>query len=340
MPPKLLVTGASGFIGTHCILELLSHGYRVRGALRDLQRAEQIRAVLRKHAERADDIEFVRAELTDPSCWEEALQGCDGVLHLASPVPVVQPKDADTIIRPAREGVLNVLKAAKIGHVKRVVLTSSVAAVWGQGRHGPRVYTASDWTDPHDTDQSPYSLSKTIAEKAAWECVDAQGGPELAVINPSFVFGPALEPDYGSSLEILLRLLKGKFPLLPKLGFEMVDVRDVALLHRLAYECPQAAGKRFLCSSGFRWLKEIALVLKEGFPEYRKKISVRSMPNLLFRVLAQFDDSMARFAPDLDIKKEMETSAARKVLGWQPRPPEEAIISGARSLIELGAVSL
>ena len=338
MPSKLLITGASGFIGTHCILEMLAYGYRVRGAVRRLDRAEQIRAILRQHSDRAASIEFVQAELTEPHDWEEAMQGCDGVLHLASPVPVVQPKDAQEVIRPAREGALNVLQAAKKLGVARVVLTSSVAAVWGQGRKGSCVYSESDWTDPLDPDQSPYSLSKTIAEKAAWEFVATQGGPELVAINPSFVFGPALERDYGSSLEILYRLLKGKLPLLPKLGFEIVDVRDVALLHRLAYESPAAPGRRFLCSSGFRWLKEMAIILREQFPHYRKKISVRSMPNLLCKMLSLFDGSIARFIPDLEIKKEMDISNAREALGWQPRPPEEAIVSGARSLIDLGLI--
>jgi len=338
MTTKLLVTGASGFIATHCIVELLNHGYQVKGTVRKLDKEEQIRAILKKHTKNTDCLEFTQAELTDPHSWEEAMQGCDGVMHLASPVPVIQPKDADKVIRPAREGTLNVLKAAKKLDVSRVVLTSSVAAVWGKGREGSRVYSESDWTNTNDPDQSPYSLSKTFAEKAAWEFVEEQGGPELAVINPSFVLGPALESDYGSSLVILYKILKGKFPLVPKLGFEIVDVRDVAVLHRLAYESPEALGRRFLCSSGFRWLKEMAIFLREHFPNYRKKISTKDMPNFLLKIISFFDGSVTPFLPHLEIKKEMDVSAARKVLGWQPRSPEEAIESGARSLIELGVV--
>ena len=147
MTKKLLVTGASGFIGTHCVLELLNHGYQVKGTVRNLDRAERILTILNKHTKYIDRLEFAQAELTDPRSWEKAMQGCDGVLHVASPVPVIQPKDPDEVIRPAREGTLNVLKAAKKLDIPRVVMTSSVSAVWGKGREGSRVYSESDWTN-------------------------------------------------------------------------------------------------------------------------------------------------------------------------------------------------
>ncbi len=338
MHTKLLVTGASGFIATHCVIEFLNHGYKVKGTLRDLSRAKQIYKIVNQHTNNTDRLEFVKAELTDPNCWEKALQGCYGAVHIASPVPVIQPKNKEEVIRPAREGTLNLLRAAKKWGVSRVVMTSSVSAVWGKGAAGSRIYSESDWTDINDADQSPYSLSKTLAEKAAWEFTKEKGGPELVVINPSYVLGPALESDYGSSLTILLKLLRGKFPMVPKLGFEIVDVRDVAILHRLALESPEAVGRRFLCSAGFRWMKEIALILREYFPDYHKKISVMDMPNFLLKIYSLFDGSVKRFLPDLEIKKEIDTTLARTLLGWKPRPPEEAIESGARSLIELGVV--
>ena len=338
MHKKLLVTGASGFIATHCIIELLNNGYQIKGTLRKFDRVKQIFAILNQHTKNTDRLEFVEAELTEQNCWDEALKGCYGVMHIASPVPVIQPKHKEEVIRPACEGTLNVLKAAKKNGVSRVVVTSSTSAVWGKSTEGSRVYTESDWTNLNDPNLSPYSLSKTLAEKAAWEFTQEKGGPELVVINPSYVLGPALESDYGSSLTILYKLLKGKFPLVPKLGFEIVDVRDVAILHRLALESPEAVGKRFLCSSGFRWMKEIALVLREYFPDYRKKISVMDMPNFLLKIYSLFDGSVKRFLPDLEIKKEINTILARTLLGWKPRPPEEAIVSSARSLIELGVV--
>jgi nucleoside-diphosphate-sugar epimerase len=338
MTQKLLVTGASGFIASHCILELLNNGYLVKGTLRNLDRAAAIRDILGEHTRKADNIEFVQAELTDAQCWDKAVNGCDGVLHIASPVPVVQPKKADDLVSIARDGTLNVLKAAHRANIHRVVVTSSISAVCEGVRAGSRDYSAEDWTDPNELGLAPYSLSKTIAEKAAWEFVNNNKGIELSVINPAFVFGPALEIDYGSSLEILCKLLKGKYPLIPNLGFTIVDVRDVAALHRLAFESVNAAGKRFLCSSGFRWLREMAVFLREHFPDYRKKVPSKMMPNFIVKIVSIFDPSVARFIPDLGIRKDMDTNPAKEILGWQPRSPEEAIESGARSLIELGIV--
>ena len=338
MIKKLLVTGATGFIATHCIVDLLNQGYQVRGTVRNLNSEKHIRTVLEKHTQYIDNLEIVHAELTDPSNWPMAMRGCHGVLHIASPVPIIQPKDADKVIGPALAGTMNVLKAAKDLNVSRVVITSSVAAVWGQGEKTSRVYSESDWTDTNRPDQSPYSLSKTLAEKAAWKFVEKEGNPELVVINPSVVLGPALGSDFGTSLTVLYKLLKGKLPMLPKLGFEIVDVRDVAVLHRLAYESSESAGRRFLCSCGFRWLKEMAIFLRETFPEYRKSIATRDMPNFLVKIYSFFDGSVKRLLPKLDIKKEMDVSAARSVLGWDPRAPEEAIESGARSLIDLNVV--
>ena len=188
-------------------MELLNHGYKIKGTIRNLDRADHLRAILEKHSKHADGVEFVQAELTEPHDWEEAMRGCDGVFHIASPVPIIQPKNANDLIKPAREGTLNVLKAAKNLGVPRVVMTSSVAAVWEKGREGSRVYSESDWTNTNDPDLSPYTLSKTYAEKEAWKFVEEQGGPELVVINPSVVLGPALESDYGSSLTLLYKLL-------------------------------------------------------------------------------------------------------------------------------------
>jgi nucleoside-diphosphate-sugar epimerase len=303
-----------------------------------MDRTDRLFSILKEHTQHADRLEFTQTELTDPHCWENAMQGCSGVLHIASPAPVIQPKDPDEIIRPARQGTLNILTAAKNLNITRVVLTSSVSAVWGGSNGGSRLYSESDWTDTDAPSLSPYILSKTFAEQAAWEFVKQHRGPELTVINPSFVLGPALEKDYGSSLELIRKFLKGQFPLVPKLGFEVVDVRDVAILHRLAFESSESSGRRFLCSSGFRWLKEMSNYLREKFPDYRKRLSTRDMPNFLLKVVSFLDGSVTQFLPDIELKKEMDTSPARDLLGWTPRSPEEAIESGARSLIALGIV--
>ncbi len=338
MPGRILVTGASGFIGTHCVIDLLNHGYHVRGTIRDRNRAVQLTSILGRHTPHMDRLEFAQTELTDPGCWEKAMQGCSGVIHTASPVPIIQPKNPDEIIRTAREGTLNVLTAAKRLNVSRTVLTSSVSAVWGQSDRCSRVYTEHDWTDTDDPGQSPYALSKTHAEQAAWKMLREDGGSELTVINPSLVLGPALEQDYGASLELVYKVLKGHFPRVPKMGFEIVDVRDVAVLHRLAFESAESPGRRLLCSSGFRWMKEIAQSLREKFPDYRKTIPTKEMPNLLLKALSFFDRSITPFLPDIEIRKEMDTSPAKDLLGWTPRSPEEAIESGAQSLIDFGIV--
>ena len=341
MPGKILVTGASGFIASHCILDLLQHGYEVRGTVRDRNRAKEVRDVLVEHHEGAAEMEFAITDLTSTSGWTNAIEGCDGVFHIASPVPTIQPKDASEVIEPARQGTLNVLSAAQTVGIKRVVLTSSVAAVMGSKKISEQIYTSDDWSDPEDPDLTPYAASKTIAEKVAWDFVDQnlkQGTSltELATINPGLVLGPALEADYGSSLEVLYKLLTGGLPLVPRIGFEIVDVRDVAALHRLAFEHPDAAGKRFLCGAGFRWFIEVAQLLHKEFPDY-KKIPLRLMPNVLAKVFALFIKELGSIIDDLDTVKKMDCTPALDI-GWRPRSPEEAIIDGGKSLVDLGVV--
>jgi nucleoside-diphosphate-sugar epimerase len=286
-------------------------------------------------------MEFAITDLTNAEGWTEAVEGCDGVFHVASPVPTIQPKDAAGIIEQARQGTLNVLSAAQTTGIKRVVLTSSVAAVMGSKKVSEYTYTSDDWSDPQDPDLNPYAASKTIAEKEAWDFIEQnqkQGSnlTELAVINPGMVLGPALEADYGSSLEILYKLLTGGVPLVPKIGAEIVDVRDVASLHRLAFEHSEAAGQRFLCGAGFRWFIEIAKLLHKEFPE-NKKIPLSLMPGFLTGFFAIFIREMSSIIDDLDAVKKMDCTPALD-LGWHPRSPEEAVIAGGKSLIDLGVV--
>lgn len=331
---KVLITGASGFIAGHCVLEMLNHGYDVRGTLRDAARGESIKAMLGKHTNRIDALEFVSADLNDAQSWVAAAAGCDGILHVASPVPVVQPKDENEVIIPARDGTLNVMNAAKVNGIKRVVLTSSTAAVMS-GNRDDGEFTDKDWTDLERNDLSPYIKSKTIAERAAWDFVEANPEVELATVNPALVLGPALEADYGSSLEALYLLMTGAYPILPKLGFEVVDVRDVASLHRLAYENPEAAGGRFLCANGFRWFIDIAKTVKTEHPDL--KVPTSEMPNWLARIAGIFLKEIHQFLPDLSRVKEVNNSPARAI-GWEPRNVDEAIRDGAASLVDLGIV--
>ena len=333
MTGQILVTGASGFIGSHIVLDLLNQGYQVRGTIRDPARADRLRAMLAATGADVTGLSFAAASLTDPDCWDAAVAGCDGIFHVASPVPTVQPKNPEEVIGPAKAGTLNVLQAAARAGIPKVVLTSSVAAVLG-GISEDRVYTGNDWSDPSDPHLTPYSASKTVAERAAWEfCRD--NGIALAAINPALVLGPALEADYGSSLEALVKLMKREVPLLPRFGFGIVDVRDVASLHRLAWEDETANGQRLIAANGFRWFREIAAILKAEFPD--APIPQREMPNWLTRILALVVREIGSFVNDLDTVKQLDISPA-KALGWQPRPPEEAIIAGGRSLKELGLV--
>lgn len=336
MSKKVLVTGASGFIASHTIIDLLKHGYEVKGTLRDASRGGHLKSVLSKHYPEAANIELVSASLTDRDSWNHAVENCQGVIHIASPVPLIQPKDPQEVIEPARQGTLNVLQAASAAGIHRVVLTSSVAAVFGSNKQSNKTYTARDWSDPHDKKLSAYAISKTVAEKVAWDFA-AEHSIDLTAVNPGLVLGPALEADYGSSLEALYKLLTGEVPLLPRLGFEVVDVRDVAALHRLAFENIDAIGQRLLCGAGFRWMVEIAETLKETYPENRK-IPSRQMPNFMARFAAIFVKEIEGFLNDLDVVKKLDCSAAI-ALGWTPRSPEDAIREGAQSLIDTGVVA-
>ncbi|MFT7687491.1 MAG: dihydroflavonol-4-reductase [Candidatus Azotimanducaceae bacterium] len=334
---KILVTGASGFIAGHIIIDLLKQGYQVRGTIRDLVKVDKLRAMFALHTDKADSIEFVAATLTDADCWAAAVEGCDAIFHIASPVPLEQPKNPDEVVIPARDGALNVLKAAHKAGISRIIMTSSVAAVSAHADSHNAPQTEANWSDVNLPKITPYSLSKTIAEKAAWDYVESVGTIKLTTVQPALVLGPALEADYGSSLEALMKLLRGDLPMVPKLGFGIVDVRDVAELHRIAFENDESIGKRLLCSNGFRWFSTISAQLIEEFPAYKKKLPTKEMPYFLVRVLAIFDKVISSFIDDIGKEVEYDCSTA-KALGWQPRTPEEAISAGAKSLIDLKVV--
>ena len=239
---KVLVTGASGFIAKHCIAELLRNDFSVKGTLRDMRRAD------------ASGVEFVSADLLNDDGWPQAMQGCTYVLHVASPFPLQEPRNPDDLIRPAREGALRVLKAATQAGIKRVVMTSSVVAItlpWPEAPQG-HVFTEADWTNPERPDITTYIVSKTLAERAAWDFVKGEPrAPELAAVNPAIVLGPATDTDISSSHEVIKLMAKGAYPAAPKVGFPISDVRDVAATHVLAMTAPAAAGKRFL-TNGLR----------------------------------------------------------------------------------------
>jgi len=336
--PKVLVTGGSGFIGSHTILQLLSAGHEVRTTIRNLTREGEVRALLKEGgAEPGDRLKFFAADLMSDEGWDEAVSGCDYVLHVASPFPSGVPKDENDLIVPAREGALRVLRAAKKAGVKRVVLTSSFAAV-GYGKPPQAApYDEKDWTDPTARGVSPYVKSKTIAERAAWEFVVKEGGPELAVVNPVAVLGPVLGRDYSTSILLVQRLMNGAMPGVPDISFGVVDVRDVADLHIRAMTDPAAKGERFIAISGdFMSIKEIAEILKANMGEAASRVPTKKLPNWLLRLAALRDPAVKSILPELGKHKHSTGAKAERVLGWRPRSREEATIATAESLLRLG----
>jgi len=337
---RVLVTGASGFVAQHLILQLLAKGYGVRGTLRSMKRADEVRGVLAQHNPAARDIEFVEADLGSDAGWTEAAKGCEFVQHVASPFPAVHPKDENELIRPARDGALRVLKAAKAAGVKRVVMTSSMAAIaYGHGDKRADVSDETMWSNPDGPDNTPYTKSKTIAERAAWDYVNGEGkGLELAVINPTGILGPALSKDVSTSLEIPIRLMNGKTPGLPRLGFSFVDVRDVAECHVRAMEMPEAAGERFLATEGFLWFSDCAAIAREAFPAYDAKIPKRSVPDWLLKVMAVFQPIYKQTVTELGRTRKASNAKATRVLGVKFRTAKEALTSSIQSLIDLKVV--
>ena len=335
----VLVTGGSGFIAMHCMLKLFAAGYRVRTTVRSLTREAEVRATLKAAGVDAGDrLAFFAADLTADAGWNEAAAGCDYVLHVASPFPVNVPEHEDDLIVPAREGALRLLRAARGAGVKRVVLTSSFAAI-GYG-HGQveRPFTEHDWTKPAGEGVSAYAKSKTLAERAAWNFMAKEGGDmELAVVNPVGVFGPALGADFSTSIEIIKRMMDGALPALPRITFGVVDVRDVADLHLKAMTDPEAAGERFLAvAGGFVSMREIGLMLKRRLGDSARRVPTRELPDWLLRLLARFDKSVGQIVPELGKRKDATSEKAQRMLGWSPRAAEDAVVATAESLVALG----
>jgi nucleoside-diphosphate-sugar epimerase len=338
---KILVTGGSGFVGSHVILKLLEAGHDVRTTVRNLSREAEVRATLERAGADTTKLSFFPADLERDAGWAEAVAGCDYVHHVASPFPPAQPKNENELIRPAREGTLRVLRAARDAGVKRVVVTSSFAAI-GYG-HGQRdtPYTEADWTDPDGPSVQPYMKSKTLAERAAWDFVAREGGGmELAVVNPVGIFGPALNGDLSTSVFLVKTMLEGKMPGTPRLWLGVVDVRDVADLHLRAMTDPSAAGERFLAVAGEAMsFHEMAMVLRERLGPAGARAPKRELPDWLIRLLAIFNPLAREAVPRLGIKARASNEKARSVLGWTPRSNEESIVASAESLIELGLIA-
>jgi nucleoside-diphosphate-sugar epimerase len=335
---EILVTGGSGFIAGHTIVQLLNAGHRVRATVRDLKRESEVRAMVKQGGAQAGDrLSFFAADLQSDAGWAAAVAACDYVLHVASPFPAHAPENEDELIVPARDGALRVLRAARDAHVKRVVLTSSFAAIgYGQPPQSTP-FNETNWSDITGSDITAYAKSKTLAERAAWDFIAREGGDlELSVINPVVVFGPVLGPDYSTSVLLIQRLMSGSLPGSPRLSFGVVDVRDVAELHIRAMTHAAAKSERFLAVAGdFMLIHDIAKVLKNRMGEAGKKVPTRQLPNWLVRLAALRDPLVKQILPELGKIKNGSNEKARRLLGWRPRSSEEAIISTAESLLDL-----
>lgn len=337
----VLVTGGSGFIAGHCILQLIEQGHRVRATLRSLDREGDVRAVLHDAGLQDDTaLGFVAADLMRDDGWAGAMSGIDVVLHVASPVQPGHVEDENQLIAPAVDGTLRVLRTARDAGVGRVVLTSAFHAVsWGYRRDG-RVFNDDDWTILDGPGVDAYGKSKTLAERAAWDFIASEGGTlELTSLLPVAVMGPVMGRDISGSNHIIQRLLTGAVPGLPNLYIPIVDVRDVAAAHVSAMTAPQAAGQRFLISNGVPLsMKQIADTLREALGASAERVPTRTIPDLVLRLSAVFNRQVRSYVADLGYVKKTTNDKARRLLGWTPRPPREAIIAAGDSMVRKGLI--
>lgn len=337
---RVVVTGASGFVAQHCIIELLRAGFRVTGTLRDIARGEAIRSIIGAHAEAGSRLSFAEAELLADTGWNESLRGARYVLHVASPVPATLRADAESIIGPARAGTLRVLRAAARSGVERVVLTSSVSAIiFRKDARDGRTLTEEDWSTAEGL--SAYDRSKVLAERDAWEFVTSspEGRElELVAINPGLVLGPVLSRETGASAEVVRKLLAGEVPGCPRVGWAPVDVRDVASAHVAAMLTPAARGRRYICALEHVWMVEIARILADHFAHRGYPVKTRTLPDWLVRLCAKFDASMALVSRKLGRPVNVSSQRIREQLGWAPRQLNTSIIDMGESLIAHGVV--
>lgn len=338
----VLVTGASGFIGTHIVQQLQQAGYIVRGTVRSVD-SERMKPLKELCPEAKYPLELVQADLTDPESWLSAVEGCHYVIHVASPFPAVSPRNDEDVMKPAVEGTMNVLKACrKAGSVKRVVLTSSMAAVaYGHSSSEQEPLTEADWTDTSKAEVDAYIKSKTIAEQRAWDFVASlpeEETFELSVINPSLVLGPVLCKMSATSVDIPRKLLERKIPMLPRINLGVVDVRDVAHAHLKAMVLPEAAGKRHIICKQNMWCVELARIIHSEFRPQGYNIPVKVAPDFLLRIIGLFDRSVRKALPSIGKRRECDNSRMKSVLGVMPRDIRDTIIDMCYSLIEFGIV--
>lgn len=339
---KILVTGGSGFIAKHIVLQLLNEGFEVRASVRSMDRSAEIMAAMVLHAKNTDSLDtrltFCELDLNSDAGWDDALQNCQALMHTASPFPMEQPEGEQVLIKPAVEGTLRALKAAQKAGVERIILTSSIVSIYNKRlAAGRNRYDETDWSETNSPMATAYSKSKTQAEKAAWNYVREHPELKLTSICPSLVLGPPLDGKIGASLGVIARLMNGKDPMVPNLGMALVDVRDIAQMHVRALQRPESAGNRFIGSERFMWMRDIALVLKAEYPD--RKIPLRVAPDWLMRIMGMFDKTIKGILPTLGREIPLDNSAAAEILGIEFIEARQAIRTSASSLIRENIVS-
>ena len=329
----VLVTGGTGFIGGWCIAELLARGHHVRTTVRSAGAEARVRAAVGCDDDR---LTVAVADLSADPGWAEATDGVDGVLHVASPMTADDP---GAQVAAARDGAVRVVRAAAEAGVRRVVMTSAANTASPSSYEDEGVTDETLWTDPDDPTLIPYRRSKTVAERAAWDTIAGHDGPTtLATVLPGAVFGPLLAADQQGSVQIVRRMLAGEMPGTPRIGLEVVDVRDLVDLHLRALAAPEAAGERFLGTGELLWMGDIARILREGLGEAAARVPTDDIPDEVIRAFAEHDPELASIVPGLGRRNRHSPAKAERVLGWTRRPAAETILDCARSLLGHGAV--
>jgi nucleoside-diphosphate-sugar epimerase len=323
---QVLVTGGTGFVARWCIVQLLERGYRVRTTVRDLGKEQTTRKAVGAVIDADDRLSFFAADLLAEDGWREAVEGCRFVVHPASPLGGTPD---DTLIATARDGTLRVLRAAVDADIDRVVVTSAANTASFTDYRQPGVTDETLWTDPDAPGIGGYRRSKTLAEQAAWAFIDTSAGTtELTTILPGAIFGPILAADNRSAVDTIARMLRGEMPQVPRMGLEVVDVRDVASAHVLAMTVAAAGGERFLATGEVLWLPDIARLLRERLGAGAARVATDVFED---------DEALVELVPGIGRRNIHTTAKAHRVLGWTPRPAVDAVLDCARSLIAFGA---
>lgn len=337
MNEKVLVTGGSGFLGIHIISELLKQGYEVRTTLRTMSKQTVVKQTLKDNGIDTTNLSFIKADLAHDISWEEAMEGCTYVMSVASPVILgdVDAQDEEAINKQAIEGVQRILRAAEVSQVKRVIMTANFGAVGFSNKDKSSVTTEKNWTNPNEKGLSVYEKSKLLAEQAAWRFVNAiDNHIEFATINPVAILGPSLNEHMSQSFQFVKNIANGKMKRIPNISKNIVDVRDVALLHVLAIQTEEAKGKRFIATAdGQISMPDIARLIKKERPELAKHISTKSLPDIAIKLGAKFNKEAQEGQLLLEMNRNVSNQQARDILGWTPMfTQEEAILASVDSM--------